>query len=302
MVATPQLGTLKRRRILEDILLLSPQLLLYVGLTLLPFVVALPMLFTNQIDFQDTHPEYIGFANFTRIFTDPAISQEYSASLTRTVLFTVLNYLMVYVFGLSLALLIFEIGFKSGFFTVIYLPMMASALAVGWMADMMFSQSTGTVNLILKELGFHTVININQPAGVAIILPILTGWRWAGFNMAIFLSGLLSIPAETVEAAIVDGASYWQRLVKVYFPQMVPSFIIATIFCLIGSFGIFDEAIALGALIGNQEARFLAILFFIYAFGGSRLALSMTLALQTFVPLVVVAVLLQRLQRRLQYH
>jgi ABC-type sugar transport system permease subunit len=302
MIATPRLGKLRQRRVTEDFLLLTPQLLLYVALTLLPFVVALPMLFTNQIDFQDASPEYIGFANFSRIFTDPAISAEYFASLQRTAIFTVLNYLMVYLFGLALALLIYEIGFQSGFFTVIYLPMMASALAVGWMADMLFSQSTGTVNLVLKELGFHTFININQPAGVAIILPILTGWRWAGFNMAIFLSGLLSIPTETVEAAIVDGASYWQRLLRVYFPQMVPSFVIATVFCLIGSFGIFDEAIALGALTGNQEARFLAILFFVYAFQGSKLALSMTMALQTFVPLVVLAVLLQRVQRRLQYH
>ena len=302
MFATTRTGKLQWRRTREDVLLLTPQLLLYVGLTLLPFVVALPMLFTNQIDFQDTHTEYIGFANFTRIFTDPAVSAEYFASLSRTALFTFLNYLMVYLFGLTLALLIYEIGFQSGFFTVIYLPMMASALAVGWMADMLFSQSTGTVNLILKELGFQKLVDINQPAGVAIILPILTGWRWAGFNMAIFLSGLLSIPTDTVEAAIVDGASYWQRLWRVYFPQMVPSFIIATVFCLIGSFGIFDEAIALGALIGNQEARFLAILFFVYAFQGQKLALSMTMALQTFAPLVVLAVLLQRLQRRLQYH
>jgi len=302
MVAIPLFRTLQQRRVAEDVVLLAPQLLLYVGLTLLPFLVALPMLFTNQTNFQHTHPDYIGFENFTRIFTDPIVSREYVDALRRTVVFTVLNYLMVYVFGLSLALLIYEVGFQSAFFTVVYLPMMASALAVGWMADMLFSQSTGTINLILKELGFQRLVDINQPSGVAIILPILTGWRWAGFNMAIFLSGLLSIPTETIEASIVDGASYWQRLVKIYFPQMVPSFIIATVFCLIGSFGIFDEAIALGALIGNQEARFLAILFFIYAFTGNKLALSVTMALQTFVPLVVVAVLLQRLQRRLEYH
>ena len=293
---------LTRRRILEDYTFLTPQLVLYVGLIIVPFIVALPMLFTDRATFQSTSPHFVGFANFTRIFNDPLVAGEYWPALARTALFTILNYATVYIFGLSLALLIYEIGFNSGFFTIIYLPMMASALAVGWMADMLFSQSTGTINLLFKELGLPWVIDINNTSGVMILLPLITGWRWAGFNMAIFLAGLLSIPTETIEASVVDGASYWQRLTRVYFPQMIPSFIIATIFCLIGSFGIFDEAIALGALIGNQQVRFLAVLFFIYAFGGQKLALSMTLALETFLPLVLVAVLLQRVQRKVAYY
>ena len=129
----------------------------------------------------------------------------------------------------------------------------------------------------------------------------MIGWRYAGFNVAIFLAGLLSIPTETVEASTVDGASYWKRLWYVYFPQMIPSFIIATIFCLIGSFGVYDELIPLGALSSNNEARLLSVLFFTYAFSSQRLALGLTLTLQTFLPLVVIALLLQRLQRRLQY-
>ena len=99
----------------------------------------------------------------------------------------------------------------------------------------------------------------------------------------------------------MDGASYWQRVWHIYFPQMLPSFIIVTIFCLIGSFGVFDELIPLGALSSNQEARFLSVLFFSYAFNSKRLALGLTLTLETFLPLVFIAFFLQRLQRRLQY-
>jgi len=129
----------------------------------------------------------------------------------------------------------------------------------------------------------------------------LIGWKYAGFNVALFLSGLLGIPHETIEAATVDGASYWQRLWRVYFPQMMPSFIIATIFCMIGSFGVFEELIPLGALSSNNEARLLSVIFFNYAFSSPRLALGLVLTLETFLPLVVVALSLQRLQRRLPY-
>ena len=129
----------------------------------------------------------------------------------------------------------------------------------------------------------------------------MVGWRYAGFNMAIFLVGLLAIPTDTIEASIVDGASYWQRLTRVYFPQMWPSFIIATTMALIGAFSVFDELVAMGALYVNPEAKLLSILFFTYGFQIDRLALGMTLAVITSVPLIIVGVLLLRLQRRLQY-
>ena len=69
--------------------------------------------------------------------------------------------------------------------------------------------------------------------------------------MAIFLSGLLGIPVDTIDAARIDGAGYFRRLWYIYIPQIVPSIAIATILCLVGSFGIFDEAVGFGALYGN---------------------------------------------------
>jgi ABC-type sugar transport system permease subunit len=209
---------------------------------------------------------------------------------------------MVYVFGLTLALLMYEIGFRGGFFTIIYLPWMVSGLALGFMVVMLFSRSSGTVNLLLLELGWiKKPLDVKTPAGTTIILPLMVGWQAAGFNMAIFLSGLLGIPEETIESAIVDGANYLQRLLRVYFPQMMPSFIIATIFCLIGSFGLFDQLVALGGLYQNPEAEFLSILYFRYGFNLDRLSTGMAMAIEVGIPLIIAGVLLQRLQRRLQY-
>lgn len=295
-------GRRQARRILRDWAFILPQLILFVGLTILPFISGLPMVFTDRLSFTDQDVEYVGFDNFTRVFTEPGIRDEFFPALVRTVRFTLLNYAMVFIFGLSLALLMYEVGFRGGFFTVIYLPMMLSGLAIGFIASMLFSRSTGTVNLLLLDLGLiQKPFDMKAASGIAYILPLLTGWRYAGFNMAIFLAGLLSIPTETIEAAIVDGASYWQRLVRIYFPQMAGSFIIATLFCLLGSFNIFDELVALGALYGNQEAQFLSIIFFRYGFLRGRLAVGLTMALQLGIPLFIVGVLLQRLQRRFQY-
>ena len=98
---------------------------------------------------------------------------------------------------------------------------MVSGLAVGYMAAMLFAKETGTANLLLKELGISkTPFNIYSARGTALLLPLMVGWRYAGYNMAIFLSGLLSIPNETIKSSVVDGASYWQRLTRIYFPQV----------------------------------------------------------------------------------
>jgi ABC-type sugar transport system permease subunit len=293
----------ERRLILTQYAFLTPQLILFLGLTIVPFIVAIPMLFTDQSSFVDPQVNQIGFRNFTALFRDPSIQADYLPALRRTVIFVAMNYVMIFLFGLSLALLLYEVGFKGGFFTVVYLPLMASGIAIGAMAVMLFGRSTGTANLILLELGLiKKSLDIYTPAGTGIILPLLAGWRWAGFNMAIFLSGLLAIPKETIEAAIVDGGSYWQRLVRVYFPQMWPSFILASTMCLIGSWSAFDELVAMGALYVNPEARFLSIIFFTYGFQINRLSLGMTLALETFLPLTLLGIVLQWLQRRAQYY
>jgi ABC-type sugar transport system permease subunit len=295
-------GRRAARRMLIDWAFILPQLILFFSLTILPFFIGLPMVFTDRLSFVDTDVNYVGLDNFTKVFTEPGIKDEVFPALVRSVRFTLLNYVMVFVFGLTLALLMYEVGFRGGFFTVIYLPMMLSGLSIGFIATMLFSRSTGTVNLLLLKLGLiEKPFDIKSASGITLFLPLLTGWRYAGFNMAIFLAGLLTIPTDTIEAAIVDGASYLQRLVYVYFPQMIPSFIIATIFCLIGSFNIFDELVALGGLYGNKEASFLSIIFFTYGFQRGRLAVGLTLALELGIPLFIIGLLLERIRRRFQY-
>jgi ABC-type sugar transport system permease subunit len=298
------LGVNKRQwqRILGDYAFMGPQLILYLAFTIVPFFVAVPILLTDRYSFIDTDVSFVGLHNFTEIFTNETVMRDFWPALWRTTRFTILNYLMVYVFGLTLALLMYEIGFQGGFFTVIYLPWMVSGLALGFMVVMLFSRSSGTVNLLLLELDWiQKPLDVKTPAGTTIILPLMVGWQAAGFNMAIFLSGLLSIPEETIESAIVDGANYLQRLFRVYFPQMMPSFIIATIFCLIGSFGLFDQLVALGGLYQNPEAEFLSVLYFRYGFNLQRLSTGMAMAIEVGIPLIIAGVLLQRLQRRLQY-
>lgn len=121
-------------------------------------------------------------------------------------------------------------------------------------------------------------------------------------------STLLSIPTDTIDAARVDGVNYFQRLIYVYIPQMIPSIMIASIICLIGSFGVFDEPVGMGAFYGNKSVWYLSVVVYRFGFGVStgaqqagRLSEAVTMSMVVYVPLIVLAFLLTRLQKRLQY-
>ena len=305
---TGSLATVEGRRTLWEILFVAPQLLLYLGLTIVPLLVSIPIVLTDRINFTDQNIDFVGLSNFVTIFQAPVVDQ-FIPSLTRTVILTLSNYVMVFAFGLTLALLMYEGKFSGLFFTLIYMPYMLSGLGTGMLLIMLFSRDQGSINLLLMELGIlKEPFDIKDPTITAYALPLILGWRYAGFNMAIFLAGLMSIPTETIDASKVDGANYWQRLRYIYLPQIVPSLIIATIFCLIGSFGVFDEPVGLGAFYGNRSAEYFAVTIFKLGFGSTigqqigTMAQGIAMSLVVFVPLMVIAVYLIRLQKRLQYY
>lgn len=305
--------TRNQRRNLWNMAFVAPQFLLYVGLTILPFFVALPIIFTDRVSVMATDAHWIGFQNVASVFQG-AIGEEFKPALLRTISFTFFNYLTVYLFGLTLALFMFE--FKTSFqrikgaiFTIIYLPWMVSGVGVGMLLLMLFSRDTGSMNLLLLKLGLiKKAVDIQgSELVVQIAMPLMVGWRAAGFNMALFLSGLLSIPEDTIDAAKIDGASYAQRLTHIYFPQMIPNFIMATIFCLIGSFGVIDELVGMGAFYGNKKAQFISIILFRLGFASEgswalgTMAEGITLTIIVYVPLLILAFWLIRYQKQKAY-
>lgn len=292
----------QRSETLQEILFVSPQLLLFLTFTIVPFFVAIPIVMTDRLSFLDNNVSYVGLKNFVTIFQQPFIS-EFIPALGRTAKFTVLNYLTIYIFGLSLALVMFEYNskLKRFFFTIIYMPYMISGLGTGMLLTLLFSKDSGSLNLLLQAIGVLNVpIDIKTQEAVTWLLPLTTGWRYAGMNLAFFLGGLLSIPTDSIEASVVDGANYWQKLIYIYIPQIIPSIVMATVTCLIGSFNLIDELFGLGAMYGNQSAVFLSVLVYRKGFMGG-LSQSVAMSLTVFVPLILVAFLLIRFQKKKQY-
>jgi ABC-type sugar transport system permease subunit len=297
-------ATFRSTQLKYDLIYAAPQLILYITLTIVPFILAVPLMFTNQLSVADPTFEFVGVRNFVNIFQAPIVDR-FLPAVRRTAVFTVLNYCMVFLFGMPLALLMYEFDkspLRRPYFVIIYMPFIMSGVGVGMMMGMLFSRDSGSLNLLLLHLGWiEEPIDIKNPSTTAVLLPLLVGWRYAGFNMAIFLSGLLTIPRDTIDAAEIDGCTYLQRFWHVYVPQMLPSILIASIFCMIGSFGVVDEPVGMGGLYANPNAEFLSVLLLKFGFGtGSQGTLSeaVTMSMTVYVPLFVVAFFITQFQQR----
>lgn len=298
-------STKKKTFTRDELVFFLPQFVIYITFTLLPLLVAIPIIFTDRVNFIDPEVSFIGLRNFMEIFRAPIVGVMLPA-LARTAIFTGVTFLNIFIIGLPLALIVFE--FKSRlngpFFTVVYMPYVTAPIGVGILLTMLFSLDSGTMNLLLLKLGIlDNPINIVEEEVARWALPLMVGWRNAGFNMAILLSGLLTISDESIEASLVDGASYWQRLTRIYVPQIIPSIVIATIVTLLRSFGNFDIPVGFGGLRGNRSAYFLSVMLYQMGFGGAAtqtatLAHAVTISFVVYLPLVIVAIALNRIQRR----
>jgi ABC-type sugar transport system permease subunit len=159
---------------------------------------------------------------------------------------------------------------KSFFLIIIFLPYVISNLAIGFLARMILDPNIGALNWLLINLSIidNPIVFLADGWRASIVMILVTGWKFAGFNLAIFLGGLIAVPTETLEAAKVDGANYLQSLFRIMIPQMWPTIIAASVIAFTGTWRVFDIPVALaGSSAGGiKSLDVLAVVFYRWAF------------------------------------
>ena len=243
MTAVPALapaGTApRRRRSRHDPafgLFAGPSVVLAAAFLVLPLVLAFVYSFA-KISSLSGDTSWIGFANYTAMFTDATFYR----SLVNTAVFTVLTVPVSLAIGLALAVLFNSVlPARKLFRTIVYLPLVISGVAVGLMGTFLYNETVGVVDKLLVAIGLPSVSwQSNGPAAFASIV-LITLWIRVGFNMIIYLAGLQSVPVELHESAQVEGANRWQRFRWITLPLLGPSTFFLLIMNVIYSFQVFD--------------------------------------------------------------
>lgn len=238
-----------------------PALLFVVFFIVYPFLNGIRISFTNWNGFSQTF-DYIGFRQYTRMFTDP----DTWTVVRNTLIYGIGSTIFQNILGLAYALLLNQsVHFKTLTRTIVYLPVIISPLIMGYIWYFFFSYQGGALNDVLIALGLERV-NVLGNIDINIwIIVFVNTFQFVGIAMIIYLAGLQSVSRDFYEAAEIDGASAFQKFKKITFPLLMPSITINMVLNIIGGLKLFDVIISLtGGGPGNSSQSMSTFMYDLY--------------------------------------
>lgn len=252
-------------------------------ITLLVFCViwAIAVSFTDKslIGAAAVHPSFIGLRNYAKLLNHPDFINSLKVTFSFTFISAVLGQCVI---GLLLAVMLKQKNIRMK-------PFFEVAVLLGWLLpDMVaafmwgaFASATGFLNVVLSPLGVNPInwISVN-PLTTVIIANV---WKGTAWSYLLFAAALDTIPGELFEAADVDGATAWQKLVLINIPIILPTILVNILLITIWTFGYFSLIYGMTGGGPGHSTEVLSILMYKEAFEsfrigyGSAISISMTI-------------------------
>jgi len=218
----------------------GPTTFAFFTVILLPFIFGIYLTFTDWNGISASQ-SFIGGKNYFAVFQDKAFWSSFLLTL-KYVFFTViitnvLAFLLAYLLTSGIKAQNF---FRSGFFT----PNLIGGVLLGYIWQFIFSN-------ILVYLGKNFNIPIfssswlSNPNKAFWALVIVGVWQYSGYMMIIYIAGFMNVPKDIIEAASIDGANGFRRMISVVLPMMIPSFTVCIFLSLQRTFMVYDVNLSL---------------------------------------------------------
>jgi putative chitobiose transport system permease protein len=282
---------------------LTPYLFLAPALSVLGLTVFWPALqafylsFTKyEYDLTKT-PQWVGLANFQRLWADPTFWK----TLGNTLLYLISVVPILVIFPLVLALLVNNKlrgmnWFRAAFYAPVVISMVVAGIAWRWLyAD------NGLFNQLLKFLGFQSGIPwLTSPDWAIFSVMAVTIWKGLGYYMVIYLAGLQSIPTELYEAAAIDGSDGYLKHWDITVPLMRPYLVLVAVISAISATKVFEEVYIMtkGGPLNSSKT----VVYYLYeqAFSNLEISYACTIGLVLFLVILGLSLLNLKLSSRMK--
>ncbi|HKB29491.1 MAG TPA: sugar ABC transporter permease [Streptosporangiaceae bacterium] len=263
-------------------LLIAPAVIVMIAVTAYPIFYAINLsLQRYDLRFPNL-AHYIGFSNYGAVLT----SQYWWHALWVTLIITVVSVAIELVLGMLLALLMYRTLFGRGTVrTAILIPygIVTVAAAFSW-------QYAWT-----PHIGY--LVNSSAPltktfSAIAIII-LAEVWKTTPFMALLLMAGLSLVPEDLQKAAKVDGATAWQRFVRITLPLMAPAILVALLFRTLDAFRIFDNIFILTQ--GGNGTYSVSILGYDNLFTALNLGIGSAISVLIFICVAIIAFVFIRL-------
>lgn len=179
---------------------------------------------------------WCGLSNFEFLFR----TKDAFVMVRNTLLYNIVFIVLGTVLAVAVAIILNEIRNKKAkqlYQTIILIPFLISMVIVSYLAFAFLSNSNGYINnSLLKALGREPINWYNSPQYWPFILVIINIWKGLGYSMILYYATICGIDGTLYEAAVVDGATRWQRICHVTLPGLKSTIVILTLMALGGIF------------------------------------------------------------------
>lgn len=283
--------TRRTSRIIAFYAFISPWLLGFIFLGIVPLVVGLLTSLTNYDGFNVATVKFVGLRNYARFFEDP----EAIHAFRRTLLWSAINVPAWLVISFALALILNQSIRARGFFrTLFYLPSIIPIVGVVWAWRLILDPNNGLLNAFLSLFRPGTAILWTTEYALP-ALTMISVWQGLGVGMVIFLAGLQGIPRELEEAALIDGATKWKVFRHVTIPLMTPVIFFQLVLAIISSVQQFALPVLLAggrmSSLPPRAAYFYVVHTMRQIFTFSRFGYGLALMWLLFVAIVVLTII-----------
>lgn len=240
-------------------------------------------------------PEWAGWTNYTRIWNNPLFWTAWRNSLQ----FALYGLLFGYLVPVVLAIAINEVRVAKGFFRLaFYLPVILPPIVTVFLWRFLYTPSDGLINSLLGIVHIAPQPWLQSPQTAMPSLVIVATWANLGGTMLIYLAALQGIPATLYEAAELDGASIFRRILHVTIPQIRGIMLIMLLLQLIATVQVFTEPFALTD--GGPSNSTVTVMLLIYrlAFVNANFGQASALSVILFLVLVVLSLIYFGVTRR----
>lgn len=279
-----------------SLLFLAPYLLFFIAFLLAPLIYAF-ILSLHNWNILAGDQGFVGLRHYGYILfrPDSILFTEFWSGMAHTALFAIITVPLLVGIALALALLLATSPFRTLFRMIFFIPSILSVT----IACTIWLWIFGSGGLLNKYLGQSIPWLTTQPwAWMTIIITTL--WWTVGINMVILLAGVLDVPREYHEAAMIDGATAWQRVVHITLPSMRPILGFVVITQMLASFGLFAQPQLLTGGGPGEETTSITLYIYNEAFSKNNLATASAMSFALGLVLVLIALVQLRFFRASQ--
>lgn len=219
------------------VIFITPCLLFILFMVLFPLGYNVVMSLCNWSMSAISAPTFIGLENYRALFA----SSRFWLAVGRTLYYAVIAVVIETVLGIAIAQMLNRnfVG-KNAVKTMFLLPIVATPVAVGMIWQLIYEPTIGLGNYLLTGLGFAPLKFLGSSTSALNSLILIDIWEWTPMVMLMVLAGMVSIPNDPYESAVVDGATPFQRFRHITLPLASPTILVAMLLRLIDAIKTFD--------------------------------------------------------------